>query len=79
MSMRFLAGLLLAVAFILPAQAEFAPAQKTEIEGIVKQYIADHPEMIGTAIEALQAKMVAEEAQKKAAAVKENQGSPQVD
>ncbi len=75
MSMRFLAGLLLAVAFVLPAQAEFSSAQKTEIEGIVKQYIADHPEMIGTAIEALQAKMAAEEAQQKAAAVKGNQAA----
>lgn len=73
MSMRFLAGLLLAVAVVMPAQAEFAPAQKAEIEGIVKQYIADHPEMIGTAIEALQAKMAAEEARQKAEAVKENQ------
>jgi len=65
-----------------PARAEdgLNPTQKTEIEGLVRQYILDHPEVIVEALQTMQARQEAEaEAKQKeaiASLVSDLQASP---
>lgn len=51
-----------------PAASTFSPAQQAEIKALVKQYIADHPEIIGEAMQTLQDRQQQDQA---AAATKE--------
>jgi protein-disulfide isomerase len=61
--MKYLVVLIFALGLVLPAHGEpFNGDQKSEIEGIVKAYLLEHPEVIRDAIIALDAK------EKKAAA-----------
>jgi len=61
-----LAGLLL----VLPAgAAEFSPAQKTEIEGIVKDYLLTHPEILRDVATELERKAKIEENDARRAAI----------
>jgi len=60
-----LAACLSLAAFVAPplgaSAAEFNPAQKSEIESIVHDYLLDHPEVIREAAIALEKKQMAEE------------------
>lgn len=59
MPIRFLAAMLLAavsLAFTLPASAEMTPAQRAEVEEILRGYLLKNPEVILEALEVLEAR-----------------------
>lgn len=66
-----LAGTALLFTAALPASAEPSAEQKADIEAVVKDYILAHPEIIGEALTALQAKREAEQRAKQTAAITE--------
>jgi protein-disulfide isomerase len=55
------------------AASEFTPEQKTEIEGIIKDFLANHPEMLLQAIQDADDKLKAEAKEKAASALAEHQ------
>jgi protein-disulfide isomerase len=68
-----LAVLPLAFALAAPACAQsFAPEQKSEIEKIVREYLVSHPEVLQEAMQELEKRQAAEDAQKHLAAIKDN-------
>jgi protein-disulfide isomerase len=71
-----LAALPLAFALVTaaaPARAQsFAPEQKSEIEKIVREYLVSHPEVLQEAMQELEKRQAAEDAQKHLAAIKDN-------
>lgn len=71
----FASACLLAAAVVLPsaAQAEdFAPAQRDAIEKIVHDYLIAHPEVLQEAMEELQRRQAAAEAEKHKAVIKQH-------
>ena len=66
-----LAFALVAAAAPAPAQS-FAPEQKSEIEKIVREYLVSHPEVLQEAMQELDKRQAAEDAQKHLAAIKDN-------
>ncbi len=71
-----LAALPLAIALMAagaPARAQsFGPDQKSEIEKIVREYLVSHPEVLQEAMQELDKRQQAEDAQKHLAAIKDN-------
>ena len=67
------AAIFLACAVSGPVRAEtFSDAQRSEIEAIIKDYLLKHPEMIQEAINELERRQDAENAEKHKGAIKEN-------
>ncbi|HMK78126.1 MAG TPA: DsbA family protein [Xanthobacteraceae bacterium] len=64
----------LALAATAPARADddFTPAQRGAIEKIIKDYLLEHPEVLQDAMNALEKKQAAAEAEKAKTAIKEN-------
>ncbi len=66
MSLRCLSALLFAIAIVAASTppsavaANFTPDQKSEIEGIVRDYLKNHPEMLIDAIQAADDKLKAD-------------------
>jgi protein-disulfide isomerase len=75
MSLRFLFALVFAFAAVAVARppaavaADFTPDQKKEIEGIVRDYLKSHPEMLIDAIQAADDKLKADAKDKSAQAL----------
>jgi protein-disulfide isomerase len=64
-----------AAAAVIPVQAtagSFSPAQKTEIEQLIKRYLLANPEVMMEVQQALEVKMEKQQAEKMAAALKDN-------
>lgn len=74
---RFLVGLALAASFTSMAPAARADEQlnRPAIEAIVKDYLMRHPEVITEAINAMQAKQAADEAERQKKTLADNQDS----
>ncbi len=76
MSVRTLAALMLTVviSFAAPARAEtaFSPAQKTEIQSIMKEYLVSNPAVLEEALAALQLKLQNDERNRQATAITSN-------
>jgi protein-disulfide isomerase len=74
---RFLVGLALAASFTSMAPAARADEQlnRPAIEAIVKDYLMQHPEVITEAINAMQAKQAADEAERQKKTLADNQDS----
>src|SRR5918911_4687218 len=67
------AALVLAAAAALPARAEsFSATQRSEIEGIIKDYLMKHPEVLQEVIAEAERRQEQEQAEKHKGAVKEN-------
>ncbi len=67
-----LAGPLAGLSFALPARAEFTAPQKSEIEGIVKDYLLAHPEILRDMAAELEARQKVEESDQRRGAIAEN-------
>jgi len=71
---RFLAGTALGIGMLFGAQAAFAQdslsaEQKTEIEGVIEQYLLDNPDVLLRAIQNVQSWQAAAQARQQAAAI----------
>src|SRR5215510_10456487 len=67
------AAALLAFGAALPAAAQgFSDAQRSEIEGIIKNYLLQHPEILQEVMNELEKKQQAADAEKNKTAVKDN-------
>jgi protein-disulfide isomerase len=71
---RFLAGTALAIGMLFGAQAAFAQdslsaEQKTEIEGVIEQYLLDNPDVLLRAIQNVQSWQAAAQARQQAEAI----------
>ena len=66
----------LAIGMTAPAGAQsFSDAQRSEIEGILKDYLLKHPEILQDAMAELEKKQQAADAEKSKVAVKEHKRS----
>jgi protein-disulfide isomerase len=74
---RFLVGLVLAASFtsMTPAAQADEQLNRPAIEAIVKDYLMQHPEVITDAINAMQAKQAADEAERQKKTLADNQDS----
>lgn len=79
MRRSFFASLLMALSLALPATAEeaakpasFSAEQRTEIEGIIKDYINKNPQVVVDALQAMQVQMEAEQQAQVVQAIKDN-------
>src|SRR5580704_16231119 len=74
---RFLVGLALAASFtsMTPAAQADEQLNRPAIEAIVKDYLMQHPEVITDAINAMQAKQAADEAERQKKTLADNQDS----
>ncbi|MBO6579858.1 MAG: thioredoxin domain-containing protein [Thalassospira sp.] len=71
---RFLAGTALGIGMLIGAPAAFAQdslstEQKTEIEGVIEQYLLDNPDVLLRAIQNVQSWQAAEQSRQQAAAI----------
>jgi protein-disulfide isomerase len=71
-SLAAAAAILLACAASGPVQAEMSEAQRTELEGVIKDYLMKHPEVIQEAMAGLEERQAQETAEKHKGAVKEH-------
>ena len=72
-----IAGALIAVGLTLPAAGDaraqnFTPSQRNQIEGIVKNYLMAHPELLRELMEELERRDARADAEKAQVAIKEN-------
>src|SRR5438046_6065108 len=73
--LRPLAAALFGFVLLLPAAAgaqSFTPAQRSEIEKIVREYLLSHPEVLQEVIAEMDKRQANEDAEKRVAAVKDN-------
>ena len=54
-------GVLVGFAAVMPAQAQVSPAQRTEIEGIIKDYLMKNPDVIREVLVEMERKQKADE------------------
>jgi protein-disulfide isomerase len=61
-----------AAPLVMADAAQFSPGQRSEIEGIVKDYLLSHPELLRDIMEELERRDAKADAEKAQAAIKEN-------